>query len=86
MVLVSLSVIALSTLEALANDGSHLAVGDPIPRIQCPPGYTATLYAQGLSSPDGLAFSPSGVLHVAEETAGRGSRIGPGGGITTVAG
>ena len=82
--LVSLSVMALSTLEALASDDSHLALGDPIPRIQCPPGYTATLYAQGLSSPDGLAFSPSGVLHVAEETAGRVSRIEPGGSITTV--
>lgn len=110
--LVSLSVMALSTLEALANDGSqsqswteagmqdlsgtaeevyirslrfaNQAVGDLIPRIQCPAGYAATLYAQGLSSPDGLAFSPSGVLHVAEETAGRVSRIGPGGSISTV--
>jgi sugar lactone lactonase YvrE len=84
IVLVSLSVMALSTLEALASDDSHLAVGDSIPRIQCPTGYTATLYAQGLSSPDGLAFSPSGVLHVAEETAGRVSRIEPGGNITTM--
>jgi sugar lactone lactonase YvrE len=82
--LVSLSVMALSTFEALASDDSHLAIGDPIPRIQCPPGYMATLYAQGLSSPDGLAFSPSGVLHVAEEMAGRISRIEPGGSITTV--
>jgi len=63
---------------------ADLAVGAPIPRIQCPPGYTAILYAQGASSPDGLAFSPSGVLHVAEETAGRVSRIEPGGSITTV--
>jgi sugar lactone lactonase YvrE len=84
IVFVGLGVMALSTLEALASDDSHLAVGDSIPRIQCPAGYTATLYAQGLSSPDGLAFSPSGVLHVAEETAGRVSRIEPGGGITTV--
>jgi len=84
IVFVGLGVMALSTLEALASDDSHLAVGDPIPRIQCPPGYTATLYAQGLSSPDGLAFDPSGVLHVAEETAGRVSRIEAGGSITTV--
>ena len=62
---------------------ADLAVGAPIPRIQCPPGYTAILYAQGASSPDGLAFSPSGVLHVAEETAGRVSRIEPGERITT---
>lgn len=82
--LVTLSVMALSTSEALANDDSHLTVGDPIPRIRCPAGYTATLYAQGLSSPDGLAFSPSGMLHVAEETAGRVSRIELGGSITTV--
>lgn len=59
--------------------------GQPIPRIQCQPGYTAILYAQGLSSPDGLAFDPSGVLHVAEEAAGRVSRIEPSGSITTVA-
>jgi sugar lactone lactonase YvrE len=84
IVFVGLGVMALSTLEALASDDSHLALGDPIPRIQCPPGYTATLYAQGLSSPDGLAFSPSGVLHVAEEMAGRISHIEPGGSITTV--
>jgi len=63
---------------------SAFGVGDPIPRIQCQPGYTATLYAQGLASPDGLAFDPSGVLYVAEEEAGRVSRIEPGGSITTV--
>jgi glucose/arabinose dehydrogenase len=45
-------------------------------------GYTASIYAEGLSSPDGLAFSPSGVLHVAEEAAGRVSQIGPSGLVT----
>jgi len=84
IVFVGLGVMARSALEALASDDSHLAVGDPLPHIQCPAGYTATLYAQGVSSPDGLAFSPSGVLHVAEETAGRVSRIEAGGSITTV--
>jgi len=59
-------------------------VGDPLPRIQCPQGYTATVYAEGLSSPDGLAFSPAGILHVAEETAGRVSQVGPTGRITPV--
>jgi len=59
-------------------------LGDPLPRIQCPPGYTATVYAEGLSSPDGLAFSPAGILHVAEETAGRVSQVGPTGLITPV--
>lgn len=58
------------------------AVGDPLPRIQCTYGYTASLYAQGLSSPDGLAFSPAGLLYVAEEGAGRVSRVGPGGSVT----
>jgi sugar lactone lactonase YvrE len=60
------------------------AVGAPLPRVQCASGYSATIYAQGLSSPDGLAFSPAGVLHVAEETAGRISQIGPGGNLTPV--
>lgn len=112
MTLVSLSIIALSASEVLANDDpqgtswaevetpgllgvtektytpslqlANLSVGDPVTNVQCLPGYIATLYAQGLSSPDGLAFSPSGLLYVAEETAGRVSRIEPGGSITTV--
>jgi glucose/arabinose dehydrogenase len=60
------------------------AVGTPLPRIQCTHAYTAIVYAEGLSSPDGLAFSPIGVLHVAEEAAGRVSRIGPAGRATPV--
>jgi alkaline phosphatase len=59
-------------------------VGDPLPRIQCPAGYTAALYAEGLSSPDGLALNPDGELYVAEETAGRVVRIGPDGSITPI--
>jgi sugar lactone lactonase YvrE len=66
--------------------GRSQAVGDPIPRITCPAGYQATLYASGLSSPDGLAFSPSGQLYVAEEGSGRISRIGVGGNVTPVLG
>ena len=60
------------------------AVGDPLPHIDCGPGYSATVYATGVISPDGLAFSPSGVLHVAEENAGRVSQIGANGTITPV--
>lgn len=60
------------------------AVGAPLPRIQCTQGYVATTHAEGLSSPDGLAFDPAGVLHVAEETAGRVSQIGAIGSITPV--
>ncbi len=58
--------------------------GVPLPRVRCAPGYTATIYVEGLSSPDGLAFSPAGVLHVAEETAGWVSQIGLTGGVTPV--
>jgi len=61
-----------------------LAQGDPLPRIQCARPHTVTVYAEGLSSPDGLAFSPDGVLYVAEEGAGRVSQVGPGGTVTPV--
>ena len=67
-----------------ATGGSVLSRGESIPRIECPPGYTVAFYAQGLSAPDGLAFSPSGALYVAEETSGRVSRIAPDGGATPV--
>ncbi len=60
------------------------AVGDPVPRIQCPTGCTAAVYAEGLSGPDGLAFSPSGMLYVAEETAGQVSRIESNGSVTSI--
>jgi DNA-binding beta-propeller fold protein YncE len=60
------------------------ATGPSDPRIHCPPGYAVTVYAEGLSGPDGLAFSPSGFLHVAEESAGRVSRIAPDGSATPV--
>lgn len=59
-------------------------VGDPLPRVQCPTGYTAKIYAEGLSSPDGLAFDPAGLLYVAEETAGRVTRINTDGSKTTI--
>ena len=60
------------------------APGDPLPRIQCPPGYTAHVYAQGLRSPDGLAFHTDGTLYVAEESAGQVSRVDPAGNVTPV--
>jgi alkaline phosphatase len=69
---------------AMESTTAISAVGDPVPRIQCPAGYTATICAEGLSSPDGLAFSPSGMLYVAEETAGRVSRIESNGSVTPV--
>jgi alkaline phosphatase len=77
---------SVSRLTPMAVESTRVvsSVGDPIPRIQCPAGYTATIYAEGLSSPDGLAFSPSGMLYVAEETAGRVSRIESNGSVTPV--
>jgi sugar lactone lactonase YvrE len=69
-----------ATDDAAVGSGA----GKSIPRIECPTGYTAAVYAQGLSGPDGLAFGPSGALYVAEETAGRVSRIAPEGGATPV--
>jgi sugar lactone lactonase YvrE len=78
--------VSIFRLTPMVTGGATVgrAVGDPVPRIQCPTGYTATIYAEGLSSPDGLAFSPSGVLHVAEETAGRVSRVESEGSATPV--
>jgi sugar lactone lactonase YvrE len=60
-------------------------VDKPLPRIICPEGFEVSIYAAGLQSPDGLAFGPDGALYVAEEAAGRVSRIDPGGDITPVA-
>jgi PKD repeat protein len=60
------------------------AVGDPLPRVQCPPGYTARIYAQGLRSPDGLAISPAGILHVVDEIAGSVSQVDGAGNLTPV--
>jgi hypothetical protein len=45
---------------AKGNTRPVINVGDPLARIQCPADFTATIYAEGLSSPDGLAFSPTG--------------------------
>lgn len=58
--------------------------GDPLPRVVCPAGYEAFVYAEGLSSPDGLAFDGAGVLHVAEESSGRVVEISPTGVYTPV--
>jgi hypothetical protein len=77
---------ALWLCQARALARPPPVAGDPLPRIQCPPGYTARVYAQGLRSPDGLAFSPAGLLYVAEERAGQVSRVDADGGITPVLG
>ena len=64
--------------------------GDPLPRVLCTAvdnpliTYPATIYATGLSGPDGLAFGPDGLLYAAEETAGRVVQISATGQITPV--
>lgn len=68
------------------NQAQVAAIGESLPRINCPVGYTAAVYAEGLSSPDGLAFSPDGLLYVAEESAGQVSRIEANGVVTPVLG
>jgi alkaline phosphatase len=69
---------------ALVMTNVSADTGDPLPRVQCPPGYGVTVYAEGLASPDGLAFSPDGILYVAEETAGRVSRVESYGRVTPI--
>ncbi|MBN2542461.1 T9SS type A sorting domain-containing protein [bacterium] len=62
-----------------------LAPGDSLPRVILPDGYAAFVHATGLSSPDGLALSPGGVLYVAEESAGRVSAVAEDGTVTPFA-
>jgi len=75
------SVIFLCLLTAAA---AAPATGDPLDRITVPPGYRAEVHVEGLSGPDGLAFSPTGILYVAEEAAGRVTAVDEDGTLTTV--
>jgi sugar lactone lactonase YvrE len=76
--------VAASVRGAEIGTAGIAAGSNELPRITCPPRYIASVYAEGLAGPDGLAFSPAGVLHVAEETAGRVTRIAPDGDGTVV--
>ncbi len=67
-----------------ADTSPAYGAGNPLPRIKCSPGYSASIYARYLRSPDGLAFSPSGLLYVVEERARRVSQIDATGGVTPV--
>lgn len=58
--------------------------GDPLPRIVCTDNYTATVYADGLTGPDGIAFDPEGNLFLAEEGLNRVSQVSASGIITPV--
>lgn len=71
----------LLLLTASLSAATVTAVGDPLPRVVCTSGYSAIIFAEGLSGPDGLDFDPiSGQLTVAEESAGEISQIPVGGG------
>lgn len=61
-----------------------LAPGDPLPQISCVGGWDAFVMAEGLTGPDSLAFDPSGVLHVSDETAGTVVQVAADGTKTTV--
>lgn len=67
----------------LRPDGK--SVGDLLPRIITPLNYQAVIHAIGLASPDGLAWSLDGSLYVAEESAGRISKVAPNGVVTVYA-
>jgi sugar lactone lactonase YvrE len=76
--------VPLSSPDTVASGDPAVGASRSLLRIHCPTGYAATVYAEGLSAPDGLAISPTGVLHVAEESAGRVSRIAPEGSAASV--
>jgi uncharacterized repeat protein (TIGR01451 family) len=69
---------------ALWPGGAGADSGEILPRVECVGGYVATICAEGLRAPDGLAFNPDGVLHVAEERAGQVSRVAANGSVTPV--
>jgi alkaline phosphatase len=77
---------AFALLAALAFlfTSANADVGDPVSRVECSVGYSPSVYAEGLASPDGLAISPDGILYVSEEAAGRVSRVDPYGRVTSV--
>ena len=88
LILVFVLFVALTTNLVLnvpaQADATAPAVGDPLPRIVCPEGYQAFVYASGLDSPNSLAFDLGGSLHVSEEWVGRITRLSPNGEATPV--
>jgi alkaline phosphatase len=78
--LISLFGIALAFLFTRARAD----VGDPVSRVVCVADYAPTVFAEGMAAPDGLAMNADAVLYVAEEKAGRVSRVDSYGRVTTV--
>ena len=77
--------LVFSTLVVLAIFARPRAdAGARSSNIVCPAGYSVTVFADGLASPDGLALNPDGILYVAEEKAGRVSRVDADGSVTPV--
>ena len=62
--------ILYSSYRRQVNLAGVTAVGDETP-IQLPPGFTAQIFASGLNGPRFIAFSPDGILHVADRGADR---------------
>ncbi|MBX5449883.1 PQQ-dependent sugar dehydrogenase [Thermogemmatispora sp.] len=81
VVILSLVVAVLVVLAALLYSqralvrglltGSHFVGGNAsVARLHLPPGFSATVFAQGLSAPRFITFSPDGTLFVAERGTG----------------
>ncbi len=69
----------------LTQESSHLiTIGDIITRVVCSPSYTATIYAENLTAPDGLAFDSTGLLYVVDETPGQVFQVDASGVMTIV--
>lgn len=57
-------------VRANVNVGGVLGEG-AVAELQTPPGFAISVFASGLEGPRLMAFSPDGVLHVAERAGGR---------------
>ena len=85
----TLALLSLAVVMGLLGQPAEVRVnaaaftpGDPLPRISCTGNYTATIYAENLASPDGLALATNGLLYVAKEGSGEVSQIGATGLVT----
>jgi glucose/arabinose dehydrogenase len=58
------------TLMALVTGSQRLGGAPAVAQLTLPPGFRATLYADGLSGPRFLAIAPDGTLFTTERAAG----------------